>query len=29
MFLFEGPKDAGHFYDYVDIKFTLGNENVL
>lgn len=28
MFLFEDPKDAGHFYDFVDIKFGLKNENV-
>lgn len=28
MFLFEDPKDAGHFYDFVDIKFGLNDENV-
>lgn len=28
MFVFEDPKDANHFYNYVDTKFQLNNENV-
>ncbi len=28
MFIFENPKDADHFYDYVNTKFTLNDENV-
>ncbi len=28
MFVFEDPKDATHFYHYVDTKFQLNNENV-
>ena len=28
MFVFEDPKDAGHFYNYVDTKFQLNNDNV-
>lgn len=28
MFVFEDPKDANQFYDYVDTKFELENENV-
>ena len=28
MFVFEDPKDADHFYNYVDTKFQLNNENV-
>ena len=28
MFVFENPKDANHFYDYVNIKYQLKSENV-
>lgn len=28
MFVFEDPKEADEFYDYVNIKFQLNNENV-
>ncbi|CAM4141759.1 hypothetical protein [Zobellia nedashkovskayae] len=28
MFIFEDPKDAGHFYNYVNTKFKLNDENV-
>ena len=28
MFVFENPKDADHFYNYVNIKFALNDENV-
>ncbi len=28
MFVFEDPKDANHFYNYLDTKFQLNNENV-
>ena len=28
MFIFEDPKDANHFYNYVNTKFQLGDENV-
>lgn len=28
MFVFEDPNDADHFYNYVDTKFQLNNENV-
>lgn len=28
MFIFEDPKDAGHFYDYVNTKFQLNHDNV-
>lgn len=28
MFVFEDPKDADQFYNYVDAKFQLNNENV-
>ncbi len=28
MFIFEDPKDAGHFYDYVNIKYQLKDKNV-
>ncbi|NJB71479.1 hypothetical protein GGR42_001941 [Saonia flava] len=28
MFIFEDPKEAGHFYDYVNIKFQLNDEDV-
>ncbi len=28
MFVFEDPKDADHFYDYVNTRFQLNNENV-
>ncbi len=28
MFVFEDPKDIDHFYNYVDTKFQLNNENV-
>ena len=28
MFVFEDPKDTNHFYNYVDSKFQLNNENV-
>lgn len=28
MFIFENPKDADHFYNYVNTKFTLNAENV-
>jgi len=28
MFVFEDPKDVDHFYNYVDTKFQLNNEDV-
>lgn len=28
MFVFEDPKDAGQFYNYVNVKFQLNDENV-
>lgn len=28
MFIFEDPKDPNHFYDYVNIKYQLEDENV-
>ncbi|NHF59057.1 hypothetical protein FK220_006885 [Flavobacteriaceae bacterium TP-CH-4] len=28
MFIFEDPKDAGHFYEYVNTKFQLNDTNV-
>ena len=28
MFVFEDPKEAGQFYDYVNVKFQLNNEQV-
>ncbi|GAB5473159.1 MAG: hypothetical protein Mars2KO_12580 [Maribacter sp.] len=28
MFIFEDPKEAGHFYDYVNTKFDLNHEDV-
>ena len=28
MFVFHDPKDAGEFYDFVNTKFKLNNENV-
>ncbi len=28
MFIFEDPKDDGHFYDYINIKFKLDHDNV-
>lgn len=28
MFVFEDSKDINHFYNYVDTKFQLNNENV-
>ena len=28
MFVFEDTKDANHFYNYVDTKFRLNDENV-
>lgn len=28
MFIFEDPKDEGHFYDYINTKFHLDHENV-
>ncbi len=28
MFVFEDPKGANHFYNYVDTKFQLNNQNV-
>ncbi len=28
MFVFEDPKNSNHFYNYVDAKFQLNNENV-
>ena len=29
MFIFEDPKEAGHFYTYVNTKFNLDEERVL
>lgn len=28
MFIFEDPKEEGHFYDYVNTKFALNHQNV-
>ncbi len=28
MFVFEDPKDVNHFYNYIDTKFQLNDENV-
>ncbi len=28
MFVFEDPKDINHFYNYIDTKFQLNNQNV-
>ena len=28
MFVFEDPKDAGQFYNYINVTFQLNNENV-
>ncbi len=28
MFVFEDPKNRDHFYNYVETKFQLNNENV-